>query len=116
MSSHSYPAFGHVIKITPENIRLLNLGKAGENFIKLIEAGDITDEDQNLPFVEAFENKYRITPTIDCVNEESDGCDGVERGEFYLVFGDGDKYTKAIRHEWSKLPIQPTEASWTVWG
>jgi hypothetical protein len=120
MGMHNYPAFGHVIEVTPKNIRKFDLGQPGKDFIKLMEGEDglhgVLSDESHLPFCEAFEKKYGLCPTIEYVNEEADGCDGVEPCHFYFAFCDEDKYTKVIRPEWESLPIKPEEARWTVFA
>lgn len=122
MGMQNYPAKGLVIEATNENIRKLDLGEAGEKFIALIEEHGIDEvystEEMGEEFFEAFYDKYGFTPSFDQIQDEADGCDGVEPGKFYFVFDESDKYIKAINPKWKVLAskIEPEEASWCVWG
>lgn len=125
MSMNAYPNHGHVIEVTAENIRKLNLGQAGEDFIKLIDEVGLDEIQDSIEygdaalggdFFQAFQDKYNLCPELYHTPDDADGCDGVEPCAFYFLFSDGDKYIQTVRPEWEALPIAPEDASWCIYG
>jgi hypothetical protein len=118
-----YPAFGHMIEITKENVAKLDKipEEMSKRLFEMIDEGEHhcsfeDDEDVNA-FLMAFVEAYGLRPDILYLNEETEGCDGAAEPEkYFFFFADKDKYTKTVRPEWEALPFEPEKSCWSILG